>query len=162
MKLLLLLLVAAPSYAAEPKVDAAAAFARLKSLAGEWTADTSYGKARLTYEVIAGGASVVERERAERLPEMMTVYHFDGTRLLLTHYCITGNQPRMVAAEFDESAKELRFRFLDATNLKSAAAGHMRNVNIRFVDGDHLITEWEFHENGQLKKTEKATYTRVR
>jgi hypothetical protein len=161
MKILTLMLITAMCYAAEP-VDAIAAFERMKSLAGEWTADTSYGKARLTYEVIAGGASVVERERAERLPEMMTVYHLDGKRLLLTHFCIAGNQPRMVATEFDEPTRELRFRFLDATNLKSAGAGHMRDVNIRFLDGDHLITEWQFHENGQLKKTEKAQYTRVR
>src|SRR5215510_7910040 len=155
MKILTLILITAISYAVEP-VDATTAFERMKSLAGEWTADTSYGKARLTYEVIAGGASVVERERAERLPEMMTVYHLDGKRLLMTHFCIAGNQPRMVATEFDEPTRELRFRFLDATNLKSTAAGHMRDVNIRFLDGDHLITEWQFHENGQLKKTEKA------
>jgi hypothetical protein len=161
-KTFLILAFAGAVSAAEPAVDAAAAFARLKALKGEWTGEGGYGKAKLVYEVIAGGSSVVERESAERLPEMMTVFHLDGKRLILTHYCIAGNQPRMVAAEFDETTKELRFRFFDATNMKSPDAGHMRDVNIRFVDETHLVTEWHFHENGQLKKTEKAAYTKVR
>src|SRR5205814_1806608 len=65
-------------------MDAKAAFARLKTLAGEWQADTSMGKARIAYTVIAGGTAVVERETAEQMPEMLTVYNLDGGRLLLT------------------------------------------------------------------------------
>src|SRR5690348_9833305 len=91
-----LLLTAAAVSAEQPKpeIDAAAAFSRLKSLAGEWQADTQTGKAYLKYEVIAAGTAVMERETAEKMPEMLTVYHLDGKRLVLTHYCMAGNQPR--------------------------------------------------------------------
>jgi hypothetical protein len=142
-------------------IDSKAAFARLKTLAGEWQADTSMGKAHVTYEVIAGGASLVERESAEKMPAMLTVYHLDGDRLMLTHYCMAGNQPRMQARSFDSKTGELRFQFLDATNLASGA-GHMHNATIRVVDNDHLTSEWEFFEGGQRTKTESFQYTRVR
>jgi hypothetical protein len=142
-------------------LDTAAAFSRLKSLVGEWEADTQMGKAHVTYELIAGGTALVERERGEKMPEMMTVYHLDGKRLILTHYCMAGNQPRMQAQSFDPATGELQFRFLDATNLTSPDAGHMHNVTLHIVDDRHLATEWQFYENGQPKMTEKANYTRV-
>ncbi len=143
-------------------VDSKAAFARLKSLVGEWQADTSRGKARLTYELIAGGTSLVERETGENMPAMLTVYHMDGARLMLEHYCMAGNQPRMQARSFDPKAGELSFQFLGATNLANKDTGHMHNATIRFVDSDHLTTAWEFYEGAQRKTTESAEYTRIR
>jgi hypothetical protein len=146
----------------ETPVDATAAFARLKSLVGEWQADTQMGKVRLTYELIAGGTALVERETGEKMPEMMTVYYFDGKRLLLTHYCMAGNQPRMQAVSYNAETGELKFRFLDATNLAGPAAGHMHNAAFRFLDDGRLVSDWQFYENGQLKMTESAHYSRVR
>ena len=142
--------------------DAAAAFARLKGLVGEWEANADVGKARLVYELTGGGSAVVERESAENMPPMMTVYHLDGNRLVLTHYCMVGNQPRMEARSFDPAAREIRFRFLDATGLTSPSATHMHNATIRLVDADHIESEWQLFENGQPKMTEKFQYKRVR
>ena len=71
------------------QIDAKAAYARLGTLAGEWEADTSMGKIHLTYELIAGGSALVERETTDHMPPMETVYHLDGNRLQLSHYCIT-------------------------------------------------------------------------
>ena len=144
------------------EIDSKAAFARLKALVGEWQADTKMGKATLTYELIAGGTSLVERESAERMPAMVTVYHLDGDRLIMTHYCMAGNQPRMQARHFDAKTGELRFTFLDATNLASPGAGHMRNVTFRFAGNDRLSSEWEFYEGGKPKNTESFEYSRVR
>jgi hypothetical protein len=160
--LLLTSVIFATTPPAASGADAAAAFARLKTLAGEWEANTDMGKTHLTYEVIANGNAVVERESGEKEPEMITVYYLDGNRLLLTHYCAAGNQPRMEARTFDAQAGELRFQFLDATNLGNANAGHMHNVNLRFVDNNHLSAEWQFFENGQQKFTERAQYARIR
>jgi hypothetical protein len=160
-----LLLAAAAVHAASSKAEHtadAAAFARLKTLVGEWEGDTKMGKAHLNYELIAGGTALVERETAEKMPAMLTVYNLDGDRLMLTHYCMAGNQPRMQARAFNPASGELDFQFLDATNLASAGAGHMHSAKIRFVDNDHMATEWEFYENGQRKSTETAQYTRVR
>src|ERR1044071_5097050 len=98
------LLLAASAHAADatpPAIDATAAFSRLKSLVGEWESDSAMGKTQLTYTLIAGGTAVVERERGEKMPEMLTVYYMDGKRLLLTHFCMAGNQPRMEARSYD-------------------------------------------------------------
>jgi hypothetical protein len=160
-----LLLAAAAIQAAGPKSERssdAAAFARLKTLAGEWEADTRMGKAHLSYEVIAGGTALVEKETAEKMPAMLTVYHLDGDRLVLTHYCMAGNQPRMQAKAFNPESGEVEFQFLDATNLTGPGAGHMHNATFRVVDNNHLATAWDFYEDGQKKFTETAQYTRVR
>jgi hypothetical protein len=145
-----------------PSTDAAAAFARMKTLAGEWQADTETGKARLSYELTAGGSALVERETAEKMPPMLTVYHLDGARLILTHYCAAGNQPRMAAERYDGGRGVVEFKFLDATGMASPAAGHMHNAALRFIDDDHLESQWQFFENGRLKFTEKIQFTRIR
>ena len=142
-------------------LDTASAFSALKSLAGEWQADTKQGKAVMTYEVIAGGTTVLEREKAPGMPDMLTAYHLDGKRLLLTHYCMAGNQPRMQAESWEPAKREIRFKFLDATNLKPGA-GHMHNMTLRLLTDDRLASEWQFYENGQPKMTETFEYTRVR
>jgi len=76
-------LVLASTIHTGPKTERAShaeAFARLNKLVGEWEADTRMGKARLSYELIAGGTALVERETAEKMPAMLTVYHLNVTR----------------------------------------------------------------------------------
>jgi hypothetical protein len=143
-------------------IDAKAAFDRLRSLAGDWQAQTDQGKLQVTFEVIAGGSAVVERETPEGMPAMETVYHLDGSRLLLTHYCMLGNQPRMEARAFDPATGELRFEFLDVTNLANPGALHMHSGAFHFVDRDHLVGEWQFFEDGHLKNTESFSFTRLK
>jgi len=141
--------------------DAAAAFARLKTLVGQWEAATSVGKVRVSYELVSGDTALLERESSETMPSMVTVYYVDSGRLLLTHYCMVGNQPRMQAKAFNSETGELDFQFLDATNLTSASTGHMHNAKIRLVDNNHLVSEWQFYENGKPKFSETAQYTRL-
>ena len=143
-------------------VDAPAAFAKLKTLAGEWEADTAMGKVHVSYEVVGAGTALLERESSEKMPAMVTLYHLDGSRLILTHYCMTGNQPRMLARNFNAETGEIQFQFLDATNLASPATGHMHNARLRLVDSDHFNAEWQFYEDGKPKMTETAQYSRVR
>jgi hypothetical protein len=160
------LLACATLQAAEPKSgarpDAPAAFARLKALVGNWEAATDNGKERLSYELTGGDTALVERMGGGQTPPMMTVYHLDGDRLILTHYCMAGNQPRMQAQAFNAQTGELEFKFLDATNLASPGAGHMHNVNVRLIDNDHFDAAWQFYENGKPKFAETFHYTRVR
>jgi len=166
--ILVLMLWAGAVKATEPlsPAGAAAAFARLRTLAGEWETKSPDGnRAHLRYQVVSRGSAVMEQFVDDRMGEanaMVTLYYLDGGRLLLTHYCMAGNQPRMRAEVFDGSTGELRFGFLDATGLASPEAGHMHSARLRFVDADHFITEWEFVEGGKSKFTESAQYTRVR
>jgi hypothetical protein len=157
---LALALLAATAAAGDNRpIDAKAAFARLKSLAGEW--QNAKGE-HLTYELIAGGTSLMERESATDRPVMMTMYHIDGNRLLLTHYCMAGNQPRMEAREFDPKTGLLRFDFLDATGLTSKDAGHMHAVTLHLTAADRITADWQFYEGGKPTMKESFEYTRVR
>jgi hypothetical protein len=156
-------LVAYAASTGSPKpVDAKAAYTQLQSLVGEWQADTSMGKVHISYESIAGGSALVERETMEHMPPMETVFHLDGERLLLTHYCDLGNQPRLEARAYDPQARKLEFAFRDATNLASPAASHMHNASYHFIDANHFSSSWELYENGRQKSVETAEYTRVR
>jgi hypothetical protein len=145
--------------------DASAAFSRLKSLAGDWEGkSTSGSKSHVRYEVISGGSAVLEHFEDESFGPanaMVTVYYLDGAHLLLSHYCMAKNQPRMQAQAFDEATGELRFTFLDATGLASPDAGHMHNATFHFSDTNHFSTDWQFFENGKPKLTESLQYTRV-
>lgn len=144
------------------KLDADAAFVRLKTLVGVWEGNTSMGKVQVSYDLVAGGTALVERESGEKMPAMLTVYYVDKGRLLLTHYCVAGNQPRMQAQAFNPETGELDFQFLDATNLASPNAGHMHNAKIRVVDNNNMTSEWQFHENGRQKFAESAQYKRAK
>ncbi len=163
--LLASLLLAVPAIygaASEPSaIDAKAAFDHMRTLVGEWEASTEHGKIHVTYELIANGSALVERQLVENV-SMETVYHLDGSRLMLTHYCMFGNQPRMQARKFDPATGEVAFEFLDITNLASPGSPHMHNVLMRIVDKDHLTSQWQLFEEGQMKSTENLMFTRVR
>ena len=61
------LVLAAAAYAG-PKTEQtsdAAAFSRLKTLVGEWEGNGQMGKVHLSYELIAGGTALVEKESGE-------------------------------------------------------------------------------------------------
>jgi hypothetical protein len=160
---ILLLAVAAP--AADVKspesIDTTAAFSRLKSLAGEWEADSPMGKIHTSFELIGGGTAIVERDHHDKMPDMLTVYHMDGKRLMLTHYCMAGNQPRMVAKVYEPGTGRLEFRFLDITNLAGPTASYMRNATFRLTDEKHLTATWEFVQDGKTESHDMQ-YTRVK
>ena len=165
MKTLLLILTAGLAFGADGTLDAQAAFARLKSLAGEWQADTSMGKARLSYEVIGGGVALAERltfdHKGEPMAPMLTVYHLDNGKLMLTHYCDLGNQPRLRAAAFDAATGEIRFEFLDISNAPDANASHMHSARLR-IGAALFLADWDLWAGGTKKTTESFKYTRLR
>ncbi len=142
-----------------------AAFAQLKSMAGHWQATMADGgKANYDYEVVSDGTAVMERlmpHDPEHTTEMVTMYHLDGGRLLMTHYCSAGNQPRMAADSYAPNAHKLVFNYVDATNLKSADDGHMQHVEIDFVDANHVTQTWTFYKNQKAAMTETFRLTRM-
>ncbi len=94
-------LAATMAFADEPAktVTAQEAFAMLKGLAGEWQGkamDKEKGpEVSVTYRVTANGSVVLETLFPGSAHEMLTLYHLDNGKLVLTHYCAMGNQPRM-------------------------------------------------------------------
>jgi len=83
--------------------------------------------------------------------DMITMFNLDGNRLLLTHYCAAGNQPRMLATA-SADGKTITFDFLDATNLSSPDAAHMAHVVISILDTNHHTEEWTFADHGKEMK----------
>lgn len=137
--------------AAEPTTRAAQAFENLKELAGQWQGKNSRGEpATLSVAVGAGGHAVLDDYRSGPGGKlsMYTVYHLDGENLMLTHYCVSKNQPRM-RARFVDDQKVVHFDFLDATNLTDPKMGHMYKAEIHFVDDDHFWSVWSYRADGK-------------
>lgn len=145
-----------------PNSNAAAAFNKLKTLAGTWEATSARGKVTTSYEVISNGSALAERDNVPGEGEMLTVYHLDGSRLVMTHYCSAGNQPHLEAKTFDPASNRLAFDFAGGGNLNDPNAGHMHNVTFKFADGDTFTTNWTFQENGKPKFVENLEYHRVK
>jgi hypothetical protein len=137
-----------------------AAFERFAQLAGEWVGKGKHGdmehETRIVYKVTSGGSAVVETIDPGGPHEMVTVIHPDGDALLLTHYCMLGNQPHMKAMP-KAGANKVAFNFVNATNMKSDKDAHMHSVTYAFVDKDTLMTEWTHYMDG--KEAGKAVFT---
>ena len=125
---------------------------RFKQLAGDWVGKGKHGDAEhdalVNYKVTSGGSTVVETIDPGGAHEMITVIHPDGDALLLTHYCMIGNQPQM-KAQPKPGDNKVAFEFVKATNLKSDKDMHMRSVTFTFVDKDTLIAEWTNYDQGK-------------
>jgi hypothetical protein len=127
-------------------------FDAIKALAGEWEGKTQTGDSvQVSYRVTAGGSAVlseIQSHMKDKGEDMISMFHMDGNRLLLTHYCAAGNQPRMQAS-ISPDAKSITFHFIDATNLASPDTPHMQRVVFTFVDANHHTEEWHFAAPGK-------------
>jgi len=160
---LVVTLLAGVIHAADTKTEpsnAAVLFKQLKTLVGEW--ESPQDKSKITFELTGAGTTLIEKYSSQKHVTMHSMYHLDGDRLVMTHYCMAGNQPRMVAGPFDAKTGEVAFKLLDITNLSKPGAGHMNNAKYKFIDADHFQTVWVFVGNGQPKFTEDVTYSRVK
>ena len=146
--------LAAPAAAQQPAPDHHAmkpskGFSQLTPLVGEWEGQTPDGKpVRASYRIVSGGTALLEDLRMGGEPEMVTVYHPDGDRVAVTHFCTSGNQPQMETAPITGDAKQFSFEFVRATNLASPSDGHMHHLTVTLVDKDHFTEEWTWQEGG--------------
>jgi hypothetical protein len=143
---LLLTVTLAPAQSSAEK-----SFAQLKTLAGSWSGRNTMGAAlRVSFRTTGAGSAVLsEVHTGQPLPEdMVSVFYLDGHRLLATHYCSAGNQPRM-AATTSADGKTITFDFVDATNLRDPDDGHMRRLAIAISDPNHHTETWTFVDHGK-------------
>ena len=80
--------------------------------------------------------------------DMVSMFNMGGNRLLLTHYCSIGNQPRMEASASPDG-KTITFNYVDATNLAAPDAGHMEKMVLTLLDENHHTEEWTFVDHGK-------------
>src|SRR5208337_995722 len=139
--------------------DAHKSFDLLKGLEGNWAGKGSQGQAiQVTFRMTAGGSALMSEILGKGPENMVTMFHMDGDRLLMTHYCGAGNQPRMKLISSD--AKSVTFEFIDGTNI-GPGDGHMQHVTFTQPDANRHVEEWIFLDHGKEMK-EVFTLERVK
>ena len=136
---------AAPVPVAAPARPTSASLERFKALAGEWIAAedgdmVKKGDLVARYAVTASGSAVVETVFPGSEHEMVTVYHADGPDLVLTHYCMEGNQPRMRAKGVQGS--RIDFAYDGGTNIDPKRDRHMHSATFELVGADEIRSAW--------------------
>jgi hypothetical protein len=152
-------LAVAPA-AAQSKAQAS--FDKLKTLAGNWEGTASGVLSKVSYRVISNGSVIEETMKNGTEDTMVTIYHLDGDRLMVTHYCGAGNQPRMVATPDHNKPNVFAFKFQDVTNLSKAQPGHMRDLVLTLVDKDHITQQWTWHTQDKEEKMELFKLARTK
>lgn len=139
--------------------DGQASFHQLAGLEGRWVGKGSRGQpVEVTFRMTAGGSALMSEIHGEGHEDMITMFHMDGDRLIMTHYCGAGNQPRMKVVSAD--AKSVSFEFFDGTNI-APGAGHMQHVTFAQPDANHHTEDWLFLDHGKEMK-EFFTLERVK
>jgi hypothetical protein len=130
--------------------DAHKSFDLLKGMEGNWAGKNNQGQpVQVTFRMTAGGSALMSEILGHGPENMITMFHMDGDRLLMTHYCGAGNQPRMKVSSSD--AKSVSFEFFDGTNI-GPGDGHMQHVTFTRADADHHVEEWVFLDHGKEMK----------
>ena len=142
-------------------------FDQLKTLAGTWEGAHRTAKgnepAKVEYQITSGGSAIVEKLFPGTPHEMVSIYTptktQNGSTVLMTHYCMLGNQPRMELTKAD--AKSMHFSFVEGTNITSDKDMHMHALKITFKDQNNFTQEWTSFKDGKAMKPEVFTYSRI-
>ncbi len=134
----------------------------IKSLAGSWEGFSEMDGKKVPAAVemrLTADASAVMQLMAKDTPhEMVTMFHPDGSRLLATHYCAAHNQPRMALVK-SEAANQVRFDFVDGTNIKPGDT-YMKRLVLTIIDADHHNETWTSMMDGKETPPLTFVYTR--
>jgi len=68
--------------------------------------------------------------------EMVSIYTVDGPDLVMTHYCVLGNKPRM-KADLKAPPNQICLQFAGGNNLDPQKDKHMHAATLTIVDDDH-------------------------
>jgi hypothetical protein len=147
----------AVTQAAAQQSSAELAFARLKTLAGNWKGQAAMGPqpgmgapVRVSLRVTSGGDALLHEmvpegradDPSNGADDPVTMFYIDGDRLLLTHYCDSGkNRPRM-AGKLSPDGKTVEFDFVDVSG--GTKYGHMHQAVFTIIDADHHTEDWTY------------------
>ena len=131
-----------------PPYKGSVAFERMKSLVGEWSADSPMmGKMKTEFRIIAGGSVIEERFGEDTPMEMLSVYHDVNGKLMMTHYCALRNQPRMALTK--STVDSLTFDLVPTPGLNAAKEKHMHGATYTFIDANHFKLAGVSWDNGK-------------
>ncbi|GGY84416.1 hypothetical protein GCM10011613_31680 [Cellvibrio zantedeschiae] len=136
-------------------------FSGLENIVGMWKltepASEQEKNFRLNYHFISRDSALVEVYGDPARQTTETIFHRDGEKLLGTHYCARGNQPRLKASKL--VGNTIEFNFQDITNLKDKNDPHMVRMKYTFIDKDHFKKEEVYWMAG---KEESSTMSLIR
>ena len=124
---------------------------KLKTLEGKWEGKMIEGDKPIdltvTYHVTSGGSAVVETISPGTPHEMVSVYHDENGKLTMTHYCMLGNQPKLVITESKPNQFDLGFAKNNVINQK--AEDHMHSLQMVFIDDNTMVEKWGSMHDGK-------------
>lgn len=124
----------------------------MRKLEGRWeSADANNdGKAdqTVTYKATAGGTVIVETLFPGEPHEMVTTYHKDGDRLVATHYCMMGNQPRLRSTD-ESGAGKFVFAFDGGANVNATEGDYMGALTFEILSDDQVKSTWTHFVKGK-------------
>ena len=135
-----------------PPAPTNAGLEKMKSLVGTWVMADESGKP--TEQVVsivkttAGGSAVHETIFPGQPMEMVSVYTAEGDNLLMTHYCVLGNQPHM-NGDYKSANDQIKFEFAGGSNLDVKKDKHMHGSTVTFHGDDLIELEGEAWEGGK-------------
>lgn len=138
-----------------PPAPTNAGLEKMKKLVGTWVAADKDGKG--TDQVVsvirltAGGSAVIETLFPGQPQEMVSIYTAEGPDLIMIHYCVLGNQPRM-KAKTTSPGNKIRFEFAGGGNLDVKKDKHMHAATLTIVDDDRIEVDGEGWEAGAPAK----------
>ena len=155
--LLMIVLIGTNAYAdhehAKPATNTNAAFEKLKSLAGTWSANMIERDGELTtveYRVTAGGSVVMETMFAGQPHEMINMYAVDGDSLIATHYCSGQNQPVLKLNAEKSTDDELVFDFVRVSGANTKS--YINGVQLKFGKDGKVEEVWHTTEKSPFVK----------
>ena len=138
-------------------------FEQMKTLIGTWqgTRKAYDGEETITarYVLTAKDSAVMEKLFPGTPKEMLSIYTQDGHTLVMTHYCMLGNQPRM-KTHGQAPSNTITLTYFDGTGMRSMDDIHMHELTITFMDENHMTHHWTLFDKGQKKVTHTFMFTR--
>jgi hypothetical protein len=145
---------------ASPQSDAQKAFEIMKTMAGSWDGSIMGLSTHITIRVTSSGNAILHEATGPGRPDNpITMFYVDGDRLLLTHYCDTGNRPRMVG-KISPDGKAVEFDFLDVSG--NTQRGIMNHMVFTMIDADHHSEALTYTLPGNKPMVAQAVLTRTK
>jgi hypothetical protein len=138
-----------------PTQAAKAAWEKLRTLEGEWEGqhpETGAWMPSSSMKVSSANSVLRELMFPGAAHEMTNMYHLDGDRVVLTHYCGMGNQPRLTARGLTPTPEgdTLHFTIDSVSNLADAQGMFMGDLRLTFRPDGTLVQSWRSIDKGAI------------
>ena len=143
-----------------PQSDAQKAFETLKTLAGSWEGSIMGMPVQITIRVTSSGNAILHEGTSSGMKDNpITMLYVESDRLLLTHYCDSGNRPRM-QGKLSPDGNTVTFDFLDVSG--NSQRFPMHDAAFTMIDANHHIEEWTYIMSGKPPTRGRAEFHRTK